>query len=105
MTTLTERLSKLDGPNRRLDREIHILFFVPDDKKSTVEWDHFGIYSWSPSPDHAVIDKVPTYTASVEAAIALAERVLPGWNGDLDIGKPILDSGKFGCRIWKPESK
>jgi len=77
--TLIDRLSKLDGPNRRLDHEIHILFFVADDKKDTVEWNHFGSYSWSPSPDHVMIDKVPSYTASVDAAIALAERVLPGW--------------------------
>ncbi|NKX16248.1 hypothetical protein [Brucella pseudogrignonensis] len=77
--TLIDRLSKLDGSNRRLDHEMHILFFVPDDKRDTVEWNHFGSYSWSPSPDHVMIDKVPAYTASVDAAIALAERVLPGW--------------------------
>lgn len=78
--TLIDRLSKLDGPNRRMDHEMHILFFVPDDKKDTVEWNHFGSYSWSPSPDHVMIDKVPVYTASVDAAIALAERVLPGYS-------------------------
>ena len=76
--TLIERLSKLEGPNRRLDHEMHILFFVPDDKKDTVEWNHYGSYSWSPSPDQVMIDKVPAYTVSVDAAIALAERVLPG---------------------------
>lgn len=77
--TLIDRLSKLDGPSRRLDHEMHILFFVPDDKKNTVEWNHFGSYSWSPSPDHVMIDKVPAYTSSVDAAVALAEKVLPGW--------------------------
>lgn len=76
--TLIDRLSKLEGPNRRLDHEIHILFFVADDKKDTVEWNHFGSYSWSPSPDHVMIDKVPAYTASVDAAIALAEKAFPG---------------------------
>lgn len=102
---LITRISKLEGPNRRLDHEMHILFFVPDNKKDTVEWNHFGSYSWWPSHDHVKIDKVPAYTASVDAAISLAERVLPGWNGDLDIGKPLADSGKMGCRIWTHESK
>lgn len=85
---LVDRLSKLDAPDREVDREIHAHFGLPF---SEVLCDKPFIYN--------------AYTTSVEAAIALTTRVLPGWNGDLDIGKPITDSGKMGCRIWMPESK
>ena len=55
MTDLITRLSKLDAPAREADNEIHLLFFADD------------IYG----------SHVPPFTASVDAAIALAERVLP----------------------------
>lgn len=55
---LITRLSKLEGPDREVDVEIHRLLFPKDSV--------FG---------HIL----PTYTASVDAAIALAERVLTGW--------------------------
>lgn len=76
--TLIDRLSKLDGANRRLDHEMHILFFVPDDKKDTVEWNHQGSYICRPADGFINFDTVPAYTASIDAAISLAERVLPG---------------------------
>lgn len=50
--TLIDRLSKLDGPDREVDREIHF------------------------ATGRQLM--IPPYTASVDAAIALAERVLPG---------------------------
>lgn len=75
--TLIDRLSKLDGPNRRLDHEMHILFFVPDEKKDTVEWNHQGSYIWRPADGFINFDTVPAYTASVDAAIALARRLWP----------------------------
>lgn len=39
-------------------------------------------------------------TQSLDAAVALADRVLPGWSGDLDIGKPIAENGKVGARLF-----
>lgn len=86
MSDLITRLSKLDAPDREVDGEI---------------WR----YLMSGEPRAVLHGPIPKLTASVDAAIALAARVLPGWNGDLDIGKPIADSGKMGCRIWTPESK
>ena len=55
--TLIDRLSKLDGPDREYDREIHA---------------HFGL------PFNEVLcDKSFVYTASVDAALALARRLWP----------------------------
>ncbi|MBE0561827.1 MAG: hypothetical protein IH622_13575 [Ochrobactrum anthropi] len=57
---LIDRLSKLDAPDREVDREI---------------WEYlFG--------DKPVDFSMPLmeYTASVDAAIALAARVFPGWH-------------------------
>ncbi|URQ76207.1 MAG: hypothetical protein NBV76_05450 [Candidatus Ochrobactrum gambitense] len=57
-SALITRLSKLDAPDREVDALIGKHFF-PDEAKSFFDFN------------------APTYTASVDAAIALAERVLP----------------------------
>lgn len=89
-TKLITRLSEMDGPDRKLDAEIV---------------KHLGLENECPFWLHRFTQLTPVrITASIDAAISLAERVLPGWNGDLDIGKPISDSGKLGCRIWTPAS-
>lgn len=60
---LITRLSKLDAPDREVDAEIHALF-------------HETI--WKFEDGRKVFRDIPYYTASVDAAIALAERVFPG---------------------------
>ncbi len=62
--TLITRLSKLDAPDREVDALIGKHLF-PDEAKSFFDFN------------------APAYTASVDAAIALAERVLPGWGWEL----------------------
>lgn len=57
--TLIDRLSKLDGPDRDYDREM-MSVLMPED------------FACGTFP--------PQFTASVDAAIALAERELPGAN-------------------------
>lgn len=60
------RLEKLTGPDREVDRVIDHVVFWPNEAPRNLEisirdeWD------------------VPTYTASIDAAVALVERVLPG---------------------------
>jgi len=66
--TLIDRLSKLDGPDREVDREIAKI--DPGPKPSMIPFD---------------------YTASVDAAIALAARVLPGWTFE-HIGQDYIRS-------------
>jgi len=58
---LITRLSKLDAPDREMDGEI---------------WR----YLMSGEPRAVLHGPIPKLTASVDAAIALAARVLPGWN-------------------------
>lgn len=62
--TLIDRLSKLEGPDRDYDREL-MSVLMPED------------FACGTFP--------PQFTASVDAAIALAERVLP--DHDFIIGK------------------
>ncbi|OAE39680.1 hypothetical protein [Brucella intermedia] len=79
---LITRLSKLDAPDREVDAELEavslggrVYLNDPESKEVIIERpiDGFwirGIYPYR---------KIARYTASVDAVIALAERVLPGW--------------------------
>lgn len=75
--TLIDRLSKLDGPDREVDAEIDRAFGLNVDVGALT-----GPWTDYPKPDH--YRETSRYTASVDAAIALAERVLPGvlWGRD-----------------------
>ena len=59
LTELLERVENADGPNLALEWEIHI---------SLLGIEGAGIYG-----------KHPNYTASVDAALALADRAAPDW--------------------------
>ncbi|MCX2699353.1 hypothetical protein [Ochrobactrum chromiisoli] len=83
--TLIDRLSKLDGPDREVDAEICILFQYGGKNsegalnvRTDPEWgdDDDLLYELDGDPCCA---QIPKLTASVDAALALAERVLPGW--------------------------
>nr|DAE48931.1 MAG TPA: hypothetical protein [Caudoviricetes sp.] len=69
---LITRLSKLDAPDREVDAEIDRAFGLLVD-----------IYPLSGPmtdyPEPVGYTETKHYTASIDAAIALAERVLPGW--------------------------
>ena len=79
---LIDHLSKLDTPDREVDAELEavslggrVYLNDPESKEVIIERpiDGFwirGIYPYR---------KIARYTASVDAAMALAERVLPGW--------------------------
>ncbi|MCX2697870.1 hypothetical protein [Ochrobactrum chromiisoli] len=82
--TLIDRLSKLDGPDREVDAEICILFQYGGKNsegalnvRTDPEWgdDDDLLYELDGDPCCA---QIPKLTASVDAALALAERVFPG---------------------------
>ncbi|WP_273771739.1 hypothetical protein [Brucella intermedia] len=87
--TLITRLSKLDAPDREVDWLIADHFDeIPKHTIREIGWD----YDWWRGPNEYSLKKAidsegrridtwypNTYTASIDAAIALAERVLPGW--------------------------
>lgn len=77
--TLIDRLSKLDRPDREVDAQIYIQFNIPAERAGRIDYAN-GMVGWYPKDGPYVSAvTVPAYTASVDAAIALAERVLPNW--------------------------
>ncbi|KAB2681769.1 hypothetical protein [Brucella tritici] len=101
MTDLITRLSKLDAPDREVDAELEavslggrVYLNDPEGKEVIIERpiDGFwirGIYPYR---------KIARYTGSTDAAIALAERVLPGWKRQL-----LEDfNGKWIARVCSP---
>ncbi|WP_176074644.1 hypothetical protein [Brucella intermedia] len=102
---LITRLSKLDAPDREVDAriwcEVHGVVYV----------DHYALMhetqvffkekgkrkeqvSGGDRP-HAAF-----YTASVDAATALAERVLPGWYWGITQGDDGEDAVEFQGNVW-----
>ncbi len=79
--TLLTRLSKLDAPDREVDGEIDVLFFGGETvwKQANYTMEQFPA-SKRPSKHHIcgyAYECVPAYTASVDAALALIDRVAP----------------------------
>ena len=79
---LITRLSKLDAPDREVDAEIEVAVRRIEAARSGLAEEYWA--NWQASPDGTVYDPHTRYssnpfTASVDAVIALAERVLPGW--------------------------
>jgi len=86
LSELRERLEQADGPSRELDAEIHLALF-PKAKVNKSD-----PARWMVSPVH----RLPDYTFSLDAALALVERVLPqsgGWQFGVYQGPP-------GARVW-----
>ena len=81
--TLIDRLSKLEGPDRGVDAEIDVLFFGGETVWKTANYTMEQFPTSKRDSKHHICgyayEHVPAYTFSVDAAIALAERVLPGW--------------------------
>lgn len=75
ITAIKKALEKATGPDRRIDRDIaeHIVGTKYRSTQRGREWfddSHGGVETWSRHP-------IP-YTASIDAAIALMEKILPG---------------------------
>ncbi len=84
--TLIDRLSKLDGPDREVDAEIAAHFRIGE---NLPDWAKNWQGEWKPTIQGYVVlmensgNPGPNfcssaYTASVDAAIALADRLFPG---------------------------
>ena len=65
---LLSRLEGLTAPDREVDALIYDRFNPPTHNAS-----------WPFSPGSKLDHRVPRFTASLDAAVALCERVLPGW--------------------------
>ena len=89
LDALLERLEKATGPDRELDEAIMALFYTLDERHigTTEGWDD-DPDSFKPVKDRVWVDPATDkwvstaafhFTASIDAALALVERVLPGW--------------------------
>lgn len=82
-SSILDRLGKSTGPDRELDFAIGATLDGWERKWSEDRETHRGgwymrqaDFSWS----HYSVALLPQYTDSLDAAIALVERMLPGWN-------------------------
>lgn len=95
LAVLLERVKAATGPNQELDAQIGLAF----------GWEP-NIYhtAWFP-PDYDddlkddYLPQLPLFTASIDAALALVEKVLPGWKHAVGNHCP----GNY-CWLW-PDSK
>lgn len=85
LTELIKQLEKLDGPDRRHDGAVHNAIFGTEYGRNGV-----SVTGFSPSAADYGTPVVPAYTASLDAAIALCEWVLPGWSWTILANKPII---------------
>lgn len=80
---LIARLEALIGSDRELDAEIDVALFGGETIWKTANYTMESYpASRRPSATHIggfANEHVPSYTASLDAAVALVERVLPGW--------------------------
>lgn len=122
VSALRERVAKLSGPDREVDRQVLLtLFGLPTVSEHTWVVEEYG----RPMvPAEQVDVPLPAngdrggsrpivnsaralsgweLTRSVDAVLSLIERVLPGWWGDLDIGNKPPHSAPYGARLWPPD--
>lgn len=107
ITTLIARLEAATGPDRSLAREIqcavggwHRVTPSQCNRKrggyiSPLDWigrRHDGVPILDGTHGTDIHDDVPDITYSIDAAVALAERVLPGWRGSVQFGN-------FECQV------
>lgn len=92
---LLTRVEREDGPNYELEEQIAMhVAKLP----ATVKLGHEVLGN-----ERVVPVRVPTYTCSLDAAVALAERALPGWLVSFEqrrgLGQPPAPVAKTG-EIW-----
>lgn len=88
---LIERLEKLERPSRDADWRVEQVLVRPEAFPETALWPPFMVGS-------KFERSIPSYTASLDAAVALVERVLPGWSWEAR--KSGFGSGQ--ASVWNP---
>lgn len=93
LRSLLVRVEAATGPDRELDGRI----WAATAGVTILEWDGAGAL-WKDEHGglrHQRDDRIPAYTASIDAAVALVEQMLPGW------GWSIERSGQsFNGAVW-----
>lgn len=103
---LLTRLRAATGPDRELDADIERAFFVGAELDAA-PWEYRGKGFWI---DLSEIDGFNTvdarkFTESIDAAVALAERALPGWKWLVSSSDLINEcEGLSYASVWLPEA-
>lgn len=100
LKALLERVEKAEGPDREIDAELHVALVKPEQRADDLRYfrvpsanmDHMemcapGTY-WLKERSGASLQTAPKYTTSIDAALSLVERVLPGWTRAVDATVP-----------------
>jgi len=91
LAALIERVEKLTGPSRDADYRIEKELVRPCEFPASGLWPPFMVGS-------KFERSIPAYTASLDAAVALVERVLPAdKTADHEKSEIRLQFGDFGC--------
>ena len=70
-------MEKAEGPDREIDGRV----WCATGGLPFVMWDGAGcVHRWEHGIWHVAADRVPRYTSSIDACVALIEKVLPGWD-------------------------
>lgn len=91
LEALLGRVEKLTGPDRKVDADLTAMLLnaniVWHTDRITGERYPEALMQSDITADGLLNPPVHRYTASLDAAVALVERCLPGWRIDLRIGK------------------
>lgn len=86
LSSLIERLEKASGPDREIDALIFVAVDARDPALRVARSTPLGWYVEAGDDEDRPLLQ-PEYTKSLDAALALCERVLPaGWCGNVDWG-------------------
>lgn len=94
ITSLIEKLEGAEGPSLVLDGEI----WCAVNGYTFVMWDGAGCVYRRASDggiSHEQASRIRPFSASLDAALALAERVLPGWEFGTYINRPDVNGRRF----------
>jgi hypothetical protein len=96
---LIVRLREIEGPDRDLDCQIDTVIH-------RIEWRPYRDGTkmlWGHSPNGTVLrlgkDSCPAFTASLDAAQGLLQRILPGWSWQVHTGGRCEEG--FHCAVWR----
>lgn len=93
LSDLIERVEKLAGPDREADALVCAASgYEVRQHGGRDYYEPIAGVSWQ---------EVPHYTGSIDDAVALTERLLPGWHGDIDVcATAPMSDGVYGARLF-----
>ena len=98
---LLERVEKAEGGDRAIDTALELLLLSATTKEFPGADPRSGLVLILDAKERWVTCDADEYTASIDAAVALVERMLPGWKVAIHID---TGGGAADAYVWNPES-